>query len=319
MVRVFLTKYMDYSMYKYNYSVIIPHFTRDGNTHTLCRAVDSVPERKDIQVFVVDNSLTPIPNNLFSYRRNVKILYSPNQRKAGGARNVGIENSNAKWFLFLDADDFFTEKAFDSFDKFLYSDYDLVFSLKRSVYGDDISKPAHRGDYTSNLVREFIRTGNDTDLRINYPSPCAKMVRSSLVIENSIRYDEVPASNDVMFALKVGLAAKKIGADAVETYTVTTTAGSITRTRSLENIESVFFVRERYNKMLKENGYRPNKSEMICIVRSAKYGIKPFLKLSIIALKSGNLFNGWSNWVYSFFHQFSKQKRTDDAKYNVKE
>lgn len=304
-------------MYKYNYSVIIPHFTRDGNIETLRRAVDSVPERKDIQVFVIDNSAIPIPNNLFESRLNVTILYSPNERKAGGARNVGIDNSDAKWFLFLDADDFFTEKAFGSFDKFLDSDYDLVFSLKRSVYGDDITKPAHRGDFTSNLVREFIRTGDDTDLRINYPSPCAKMVRSSLVIENNIRYDEVPASNDVMFALKVGLAAKRIGADAVETYTVTTTAGSITRTRSLENIESVFFVRERYNKMLKEHGYRSNKSEMICIVRSAKYGLKPFFKLFFVALKSGNLFNGWRNWLYSFVHQFSKQRRKDDAKYNV--
>lgn len=305
-------------MYKYNYSVIIPHFTRDGNTDALRRAVDSVPDRNDIQVFVVDNSLTPIPNNLFSKRHNVIIVYSPNERKAGGARNVGIDNSDAKWFLFLDADDFFTEKAFESFDKFLDSDYDLVFSLKRSVYGDDITKLAHRGDFTSNLVHEFIRTGDDTDLRINYPSPCAKMVRSALVVENNIRFDEVPASNDVMFALKVGLSAKKIGADAVETYTVTTTAGSITRTRCLENIESVFFVRERYNKMLKENGFRPNKSEMICIVRSAKYGIKPFLKLFYIALKSGNLFNGWENWLFSFLHQFSKQRRKEDAKYNVK-
>ena len=304
-------------MYKYNYSVIIPHFMRDGNTNVLSRAVDSVPERDDIQVIVIDNSLIPIPNDLFHSRHNVTILYSPNERKAGGARNVGIDNSDAKWFLFLDADDFFTEKAFESFDKFLDSDYDLVFSLKRSVYGDDITKPAHRGDFTSNLVRKFIKTGDDTDLRINYPSPCAKMVRSALVVENNIRYDEVPASNDVMFALKVGLAAKKIGADPVETYTVTTTAGSITRTRSLENIESVFFVRERYNTMLKENGFCPNKSEMICIIRSAKYGIKPFLKLFFIALKSGNLFNGWRNWVNSFLHQFSKQKRRDDAKYNV--
>lgn len=304
-------------MYKYNYSVIIPHFTRDGNTDLLRRAVESVPERADIQIFVVDNSLSPIPRDLFLDRKNVTILYSPNERKAGGARNVGIDSSDAKWLLFLDADDFFTEIAFDSFDKFLDSDYDLVFSLKRSVYGDDITKPAHRGDFTSNLVRDYIRTGDDTDLRINYPSPCAKMVRSAMVYEKNIRFDECPASNDVMFALKVGLAARNIGADAMETYTVTTTAGSITRTRSLENIESVFFVRERYNTMLKNNGYRPNKSEMICIVRSAKYGIKPFLKLFFIALKSGNLFNGWRNWVNSFLRQFSRQKRKDDAKYNV--
>lgn len=61
-------------MYKYNYSVIIPHFTRDGNIEALRRAVDSVPERKDIQVFVIDNSINPIPKNLFEDRLNVSIF-----------------------------------------------------------------------------------------------------------------------------------------------------------------------------------------------------------------------------------------------------
>ena len=88
-------------MYSYNYSVIIPHFTRDGNVEMLRRAVESVPERDDIEIIIVDNSLEPIPNDLFSARKYTKIIYSPNERKAGGARNVGMKEQNGmfSWML----------------------------------------------------------------------------------------------------------------------------------------------------------------------------------------------------------------------------
>ena len=40
-----------------NYSVIIPH---GKSLDTLSRAIDSVPQREDIEVIVVDNTPTPI-------------------------------------------------------------------------------------------------------------------------------------------------------------------------------------------------------------------------------------------------------------------
>lgn len=305
--------------YKYNYSVIIPHFTRDGNLAMLRRAVASVPDRDDIQVIIVDNSLKPIPNDLFTERKNTKVVYSSNERKAGGARNVGMEESDAKWYLFLDADDFYTENAFEIFDSHLDSDNDLEFFCMGGAYSDDLSKRSDRGNRYTFQVIKFLETGDDTGLRINYPSPCAKMVKAELVEKYNIRYDEVPASNDVMFALKVGLKASSVGADARETYIATINRGSITRTQSLANIESVFYVLERYNKMLRENGYPDRRSEMSCIFRSAKYGAGPFFKLFFTALKSGNLFNGWKNWTRTLIRSNFSKKNKENSKYMVKE
>ena len=304
---------------KYNYSVIIPHFSRDGNTMMLARAIASVPERNDIQVLVVDNSLTPIHSNLFSDRSNVTILYSANERRAGGARNVGIDYSDAKWLLFLDADDFFTADAFNVFDSHLESDNDVEFSLMTGAYSDDLSKRSDRGDFYANLVRTCLATGNDTELRLKYRSPCAKMVSADLVNRNNIRFDEVPASNDVMFSLKVGLMANGIGCDARETYVATVNQGSLTKTTSLLNIESRFRVCLRRNSLLKEYGYEKDSSVLLFVFKSLQFGIVPFFKLLREAAKSGDLFVGYKNWISTFFHLFNKTRRSDNTKYQVKE
>lgn len=71
-----------------NYSVVIPHFSKNG-TAFLERSVYLIPERDDIEVLVVDNSLSPIDPHLFKGRINTFILYSDNKYGAGGARNLG--------------------------------------------------------------------------------------------------------------------------------------------------------------------------------------------------------------------------------------
>jgi len=302
---------------KYNYSVIIPHFTSDGNVDLLKRAVKSVPDRTDIQVIVVDNSHTPIPQDLFPERNNVKIIYSSNERKAGGARNVGMDESDAKWYLFLDADDFFTHQAFEVFDSHKDSINDLEFSLPTSVYSDNIYQKANRDEPYASYIREFINTGDDTVLRQSFLAPVCKMVRSKMVKENNIRYDEVPASNDMMFALKTGLAANSVGADARETYVWTVSRGSITRTKSLENLESQFYVAQRMNKFLKERGYKKKASQMYFILQSAKFGVKPFCKLLFTSIKDGNIFIGWKNWIKTYMRLYSKKAKEDNERYNI--
>lgn len=100
---------------------------------------------------------------------------------------------------------------------------------------------------------------------------------------------------------------------------VTTSTGSITRTMSLENLESRLYVKERYNRMLKEHGYKKTASQMYLIVGSAKYGVKPFFKFLFTALKDGDLFIGWKHWITTVFKLHAKNRREDDATYNINE
>ena len=292
---------------KYTFSVIIPNFSRGGNCDMLIRAVSSVPERDDIQVLVVDNSLTPIPRELFPERKNVRVIYSPNERKAGGARNVGMDNSDAKWYLFLDADDFFTENAFEFFDKHINSDSDIVFFMPDSAFNDNLMIKSGRSDGYEKMIKKYIKTSDDTDLRINFPPPWSKMVSSTMVKSNDIRFDEVAAGNDVMFALKIGFAAEKIEVDEHTVYCVTKNEGSLTQNDSLENTLSRFYVNQRRNKLLKENGYKKDASVLLFIIEGGRYGIKPFFSMLHSAIMNGDLFVGANNWPTTFIHMINKK------------
>ncbi|MGB4205614.1 MAG: glycosyltransferase [Bacteroidales bacterium] len=276
-------------------SIIIPHYTKT-DTLLLERAVGSIPDNKDIQVIVVDNSPISIDKNLFDKRSNVEIYYSDKTKGAGHARNIGLQHAKGIWLLFLDADDFFTDDAFDLLEKYLKRDKDIVFFKMTSVYSDTM-EPATRHEHYEAVIDKYLKDKDEYHLKTQWPSPCGKLVSNELVKRNNIIFDEVPASNDVMFGLKIGLTAKKIAADSNYIYCITVEKGSLTNTISLKHIESRFDTNIRKNQMLKEHGYKKTNSVMIFIIQSIKYGPVPFIRLFFKALWTGNLFVGYQNWL----------------------
>lgn len=303
---------------KFNYAVIIPHFTRDGNVDMLKRAVNSIPERDDIQVIVIDNSIYPISEYLFINRSNVIIIFSSNSRYAGGARNEGMDHSNAKWLIFLDSDDFFSPNAFEIFDEYVYSNTDIIFFSSQGVYSDNIKKKSDRCDRYTNQVKRFIQSNDQTGIRLQFQVPWSKMIRSMFVLENKIRFDEVPICNDDIFSLRTGLLAKTINADLRVVYYATVSRGSLTKTVSLESIQSHIEVYQRRNKLLKENGYKKDASVMYYVLQSIQYGIKPFIKFLKMTIEEGDLLVGCSNWIITIMRQFKRSKRNENKKYRVK-
>ncbi len=280
------------------HSVIIPHYTK-SDTKLVERAVSSIPDRSDIEVIVVDNSPKEIDRYLFVNRSNVQIAFSEKGKGAGCARNRGIELAKGRWLHFLDADDFFTEGAFDVFDRYKDSDYDIIFFKMTSCYSDTL-EPARRHVQNTKLIDDFLDGRNELQLRI-MEVPWAKMVKSSLVAKYDIRYDEVPVSNDVVFGLKIGLYAKKIWADRSIVSCITISRGSLTNVESLRNIETRFDVALRKNKILKEHGKKKMASIMIYIYQAGKYGIKPTTRLLYKGIVAGDLFVGYKNWVKTWF------------------
>lgn len=277
------------------FSIIIPHYTTEG-TDFLKKAVQSIPERNDIEVLIVDNSPVSINVDLFQGRLNTNIYYSDNNLGAGGARNVGLEHACGKWLLFLDADDFFTDDAFHYFDQYKGSDFDIIFFKPTSLY-PETGEIADRHIRDCKYVDEFLNTGNEYPLRISHCCPICKMIRKSFVNSNNIKFEEISAGNDVMFALNLGLKANKITAENAVTYVITVSNGSITNTLSLKNINARFGVTVRKNAILKEYGYKGNTSVMIHIYNASRFGFCPCVKLIWKALITGNLFNGWRNWL----------------------
>lgn len=219
----------------FKYSVIVPYRDR---YELLCAALESVPDREDIQILVVDNgqeplSSTEVPSR--SYARVEHILSDPS-KGAGCARNVGLDRAQGRFLLFLDADDRFDADAFSVFDGWADKGFDIVYFDVRSIRLED-GTPGDRTGRQSALVEEYFRTGCEDGLRFWYVTPWGKLFDSAFVRECGARFDEVRVSNDLMFSVRTGSMARRISACRNVVYLVTETPRntSLTSTRSREN------------------------------------------------------------------------------------
>lgn len=287
-----------------NYSIIIPYC---DTPELLMRAIQSVPDRPDIEILVVDNGIKPIDKSCFIGRKNVQILYSPHGKGAGVARNVGLAHAKGEWLLCLDADDYFTTGAFDIFDQYVETKEDIVFFGFTSCYSED-GTPATRHIEFNILIERYLQEHNDHILRYEWTSPCGKMIRMQVVTDHLIRFEETHAANDVMFSLLTGHYANSVNAIATPVYCATTRKGSLTMNTSLAHLTDRIDVCIRYNKFVRKQGlYKYQKSIMYYIYLSCKqYGLIAALRLFFHSIALGNNpFIGITRWI-------STIKRTTD-------
>lgn len=231
-------------------SIIIPHY---NSPQGLSRLIASIPREPWIEIVVVDdNSREPI-STLASIYPWVRMLTVPPGRKGGGAaRNVGLANSSGDWLLFADADDFFVAGAFDKIAAHLHADADVVYfapTSMREATGDTGSRHLHYRD----LLERYARSG-DKSLLYRYFVPWSKLISRSVVAEHGINFDEVIASNDMNFSLKVAFHAKRHLIDMSPIYCVTEGESSLTKQTSQAVLESRFHAVVRYNEFLRAHG-----------------------------------------------------------------
>ncbi len=299
----------------YNYSVIIPH---SNSLDTLERAVRSVPLRKDIQIIVIDNSPSKInPTIVHDMNNNAIVLYSDSLKGAGHARNVGLNTSEGMFLLFLDADDFFNEGAFNIFDSYIDKEYDIVYFNVNSVFSDTL-KPSNRSIQTNKLIDQYLTSGDEQVLRCHYGTPWCKLIRHSLVRDNRIFFDETPVSNDLMFSVKTGYFAKTICCDVSQCYCVTIRRGSLVRTISRTNSRVRFEVACKKNQFLKSIGLSCYQERLTSrFIKSIQFGLCEPIEYAKLARKyKVNLLWGIGALFMSFLR---KERIHDDGKtYNTK-
>lgn len=264
----------------YTFSVIIPH--RDS-IRTLIRAVNSVPDLPNIEVVVVDNSPKPIKKeSLCGIKRKYSLFFSSPNKGAGCARNVGMQNAKGQFLLFMDADDFFSDEIYSvlsTFNENKYYNYDITFFRCRGAISEDLS-PCSRGSQYMEYFDKYRNEQSSSNLdyiRFYYTVPWAKIYKKSFLDKYKIKYDEVPASNDIMFTTKAAVNANNMHVDDRVIYVVTVSSSSLTRTKSSRNLRSRFSVYIVHNAYLKQNGH-----SKYCIDL-----IKPLVNLFKISFKDG--------------------------------
>lgn len=222
-----------------NYSIIIPHY---NTPDLLRRCVNSIPQREDVQVIVVDDNspgnevyLSTIPE---LSRPGVEYYVTKDGLSAGHARNIGLSHAKGKWLIFSDSDDFFVDDFSEILDQYVDSSHDVIYFNIRSCdcyKTDKIIKSKNK----ERLFSTYKKNKDELIFRVGYTEPWGKMIRRQLVITNGICFQETKGHNDLLFSVKVGLKANTILVVDRPLYWYVIREGSMGHQKGVEPIDKI--------------------------------------------------------------------------------
>ncbi|WP_147393804.1 glycosyltransferase family 2 protein [Ammoniphilus oxalaticus] len=239
-------------------SIVIPHY---NSVDMLKKLINSIPKQSDVQIIVVDdksNKDIESLNSLMSDNRYDHVLFlknETNKKGAGVCRNIGLKKVKGEWVLFADADDFFTDDFYSIVRKYFNSDNDVIFFTPTSIELET-GKKSNRHDVYEKKIVDYIQNNNiksELSLRYEFTVPWSKLIKVNLLKENNICFDEVIASNDMMFSAKVGLYMEKFDVSDKVIYCVTKSKGSLTTKINETIFDTRLMVRINYCQFLKYN------------------------------------------------------------------
>ena len=235
-----------------NYSIVIPH---KNIPELLVRCLDSIPERADIQVIIVDDNSDDAdlyPEQYPELFRPFTEVYLTKEGKgAGYARNVGMQHIKGKWVLFADADDFFLPEWTRETDRYLDSSADVIQFRIEDVLD-------HSDSMWHNRILEDFSQGNisDRDVLFSRITCWAKMISAAFLKQNSILFEEVICANDVAFGYQVAVNAHDIVISPSAIYDVTYREGSLTTITNRAYSWVRYTVVKKANAYAAEHGFR---------------------------------------------------------------
>lgn len=197
----------------YTFSIIIPH---RGTPELLQRLLNSIPQREDMEVIVVEDS---------------------DGCGAGWARNQGLRRAKGDYLIFADSDDYFLS-GFDSFldevkkdiHNVATADWDVAYFSATSIE-EGTNKPSWRAARVNWMMAQEASLRSFL-LRHTFTEPWCHIVKRSLVEQHNITFDETPILNDVHFSTRVGYHARRISVFNDKVYCVTNRPDSVGKRKS---------------------------------------------------------------------------------------
>lgn len=236
------------------YSIIIPH---KNIPKLLQRCLDSIPQREDLEVIVVDDNSDPEVVDFDNFpgqdRQDTTIIFDKSGIGAGRARNIGIEHARGKWLLFADADDIFTKDLAIILTEVENKVVDELFFMVESRDSDSYV-PGNETKHINNAIQ--IALSNSPDLsyvRFKSDVPWGKILNATFLKENSISFQEVQCANDTGFSALCDFYANNIAIIPITGYCYMTRQGSLWHSRSLKSLETRFRVDMKIYRFLVNN------------------------------------------------------------------
>ena len=283
----------------YNLSVIIPHH----NTPDLLeRCLNSIPEKDDVQIIVVDDNssddIVDFKNFPGNNRNNLTCVFDKKGGRAGYARNKGIDLAKGKWIVFADADDFFEDGFYENVSEWFNSDADVIL-FKLDSKDSATMEQSDRHLVNNKAVDDALKGEiSDVDAVLALQAPTFKMISHTFLIENNIRFEEIICTEDVVFVTKLACLAHKIQIVDKSLYVITTRQDSLSQTAKKEPEKFLCSVGAfiRRNKLYGQ--YNKEKRPIILYVWQArKLGFITMCRTLWLIIKKGALFSGFNTFL----------------------
>ncbi len=279
--------------------IIIPHH---NTPQLLQRCIDSIPEREDVQIYIVDDNSDSQIVDFGKFpgikRTNAHILLTKEGRGAGYARNVGLQHAKGDWLLFADSDDFFVPDFYEIVSRYFNCDSEMMLFKAQSVDSETLV-PSNRNENINHRIDECLAgviSAKEASIRVQ--SPWCRLIRRDFVECNKIRFDEVMACNDAMFCTKATCLAKDVAVCPEPIYVVTYRQGSLwnSRKNNPRNHLIRLEVQIRRNKYVRPYGFKPLPI-IGYVIKSLDISFSTFVKALWIALSKGALFQGITYYI----------------------
>ena len=139
--------------------------------------------------------------------KNLRVVSNKENLRAGGARNRGVREAKGEYILFIDADDYYHEGG-------LKKAFDYQKEQRLDILMCDFARH-NPGEENDNLVHNFqcrdILSGWEFIEKNSAPwGPCKYFFKRELMLVNDVFFAEKMICEDVDWALKITILAKRI-------------------------------------------------------------------------------------------------------------
>lgn len=198
-------------------SVVVPVYNQIGYIKTCIQSIQA-QTMNDIEIICVDDASSDETADIIRelMQQDVRIRYTRNDRNLGPglSRNVGLDMAKGKYLIFLDSDDYFEHDMLETTYNMAEKAYADIVIFSEVLERDGRTDPyKYEMEYLCRKLEEKIFNYKDIpDLIFNIWAgwPWDKLMRTSFVRENRLRYPALRNSEDLCFVFSAMVKAKRM-------------------------------------------------------------------------------------------------------------
>lgn len=177
-------------------SVIVPVYNGEKTIKDTLTSIDNAIGG-EMEIIVIDDGSTDRSYSIckrFAENKDYIQVIHQNNQGVSSARNRGISEACGKWIAFVDADDVVDCELYQSLEKYMVDENDLI--VFNMIKGEHTAIPRKRTIYKQ---KEFVDNMLHWFKNESFDSCCNKVYRRALVNEKRIIFDPAMKNNEDLF------------------------------------------------------------------------------------------------------------------------